>query len=111
VRAADRFGAGFGKAEMPDLSCGNQFFDRPRNILDRHVRIDTVLVKQVYRIHPEALQRSLGDRLDVLRTAVQSATALARFEIDIEAELGRDDNLSLEGASASPTSASLMNGP
>jgi len=31
-----------------------QFLDRTRDIPERHVRIDTMLVEQVYRIHSQS---------------------------------------------------------
>jgi hypothetical protein len=47
VRTADRMGAWLGKAEMLDLACLDQFLDRTSDILDRHIRIDTMLVEEV----------------------------------------------------------------
>src|SRR5580658_4833416 len=81
---------------MLDLACLDQFLDRTRDIFDRHIRIDTMLVEQVYRIRSQPLERGLGDRLDMLRAAVQTAATRSRYEINVEAELGRNDDPSLE---------------
>ena len=56
----------------------------------------------------QPLERRLGDLADALRPAVQAALGI---RVDLEAELGRDDDLSRNGASASPTSSSFVNGP
>ena len=48
---------------LPSL---DQLLHRPRHVLDRHVRVDAVLVEQVDAIGPEPLERGLGDLLDVL---------------------------------------------
>ncbi len=47
VSAADRLYACFGETEVLDLSLLDQFFYRARHVLDRHVRVDTVLVKEI----------------------------------------------------------------
>jgi hypothetical protein len=59
----------------------------------------------------EALERSLGDSFDMCRLAVQTSPPLSCLRIEVEAELGGDHYLPLKGASASPTSSSLTNGP
>ena len=52
MSAADRLGAGLGKAEVLDLALVYQLLDRPRHILDRHVRVDAVLIEQIDMIGP-----------------------------------------------------------
>src|SRR6185369_15648112 len=43
VCTTDRLSAGLGKSEMLDLACLDQFLDRTGDILDRHVRVNTML--------------------------------------------------------------------
>ncbi len=61
VRAADGLRAGLGQAEMPDLAFADQILHRARHVLDRHVRVDAVLVEQIDDVGPEPLERGLGD--------------------------------------------------
>ena len=72
MRAADRLHAGFRQAEVLDLAFLDQILHRARDILDRHVRVDAVLIEQIDHVGLEPLQRGLGDLLDVLRPAVQT---------------------------------------
>ena len=41
---------------MPDLACLDQLPDRAGDVLDRHVRVDPVLVEEVDAIGPEPLR-------------------------------------------------------
>ena len=61
VRPADGLHAGLGEAEVPHLALGDQLLDRARHLLDRHVRVDAVLVEEVDRVGAQALQRGLRD--------------------------------------------------
>ncbi len=72
VGAADGFRACFRKAKVLDLACLDQVLHRSRHIFDGHVRVNPVLVKQINGLNPEALERSLGDPLDLLWPAVQA---------------------------------------
>ena len=72
VRAADGLRARLGKAEVLHLAFADQLLDRARDVLDRHVRIDAVLIEQIDDVGLEPLERSLGDLLDVLRPAVKA---------------------------------------
>ncbi|KAG0770713.1 hypothetical protein G6F57_014703 [Rhizopus arrhizus] len=86
MRAAHGRGTGLGQAEVADLAFGDQVTHGARHILDRHVRIDAVLVEQIDMVGAQALEAGLGHRTDVLRAAVQAG-------IDtriLEAELGGD---------------------
>jgi hypothetical protein len=56
------------------------------------------------------LQRRFDNFEDVFRPAVH-AGLLARFGIELEAELGGDTTRLRNGASASPTSVSFVYGP
>ena len=75
VCATDGLHAGFRESEVLHLALLDQVLHGSGDVFDRHVRIDTVLIEQVDDIGPEALERGLGDFLDVLWTAVQSGTA------------------------------------
>ena len=77
---------------MLDLALGDQVLDRARHVLDRHVRVDAVLVEEVDDLDPQPLQRRVADLADVLGPAVE-ARLLLRLGIDIEAELGGDHHL------------------
>jgi hypothetical protein len=57
----NRMGVGFGQAEVLDLALGDQVLEGGGDILDPYVGVDTVLVKKVGGVDPQALQRSLGD--------------------------------------------------
>ena len=96
--AADRLRARFGQAEVLDLALLDQVLHRPRHVLDRHVRVDAVLVEQVDGVDPEPLERALGDLLDVLGPAVRGPPpSVRRSGSDVEAELGGDHHLLTEG--------------
>ena len=73
------------------LPACDQFLDRSCDVFDRHVRIDTVLIKQIDRFHVEPLQRRFGHLPDVLRTTVQAGAAAVRSQA--ESELGGNDDL------------------
>ncbi len=88
MRPADGPRAGFGQAEVPHLAVLDQVFDGARHILDRHVRIDAMLIEQIDAISAEAFQRGVGDLLDMLRPAVDAE--LRHFAAELVAELGRD---------------------
>jgi hypothetical protein len=69
VRATDRRDARFRQAEVQDLAFGDEVSNRPSYLLDRHVRIDTMLVEQVDTVSAQALKRRLGDLPDLLGIA------------------------------------------
>ena len=96
VGATDRLHACFGEAEVLDLAFLNQVLHRSRHVLDRHVRVDAVLIEQVDGIDLEPLERGLGDLLDVLRPAVQADPARPAVGIELEPELGGDHHLLAE---------------
>src|SRR5882724_8183695 len=52
------------------LALRNQFLDRARHVLDRDVRVDTVLIIEIHDVGPETLQRTLDALLDALGAAV-----------------------------------------
>ena len=75
VRAADRLHARLGQAEVLHLALPDQLLHRAGHVLDRHVRVDAVLVEQVDAVGPEPLERRLDDLPDVLGPAVQARPA------------------------------------
>ena len=78
---------------MPHLTLGDKILDGARHLLDRHIGIDPVLIEEVNRVDPQALQRLFGDLPDALGPAVESAAAAGA---EIEAELRGDDHAALE---------------
>jgi hypothetical protein len=56
MSAANRLRAGFRQAEVLDLAFVNQRFDYAGDFLDRHVRINPMLVKQVDEIGLQSAQ-------------------------------------------------------
>ncbi len=79
MRATDRLHAGFRKPEVLDLAFPNQILHRARDVLDRHVRVDAVLIEEIDPIGLESLERRVGDFPDVRRPAIQ-ASLFAAFE-------------------------------
>src|SRR5579884_4089744 len=87
---------GFRKAKMPDLAFGDQRFHGSSDILDRHIRVDAVLVEEVDGLHPQTTERCFGHNLYMLGAAVRSGAALACDRINLEAEFGGDCNLAAD---------------
>jgi len=56
VRAANGLRSRFRKAEVLHLTLLNQVPQRSRHVLDRHVRVNPVLVEEVNRLDPEPLE-------------------------------------------------------
>ena len=67
-----------------------QLGERADDVLDRHVRIDAVLVEEVDDIGVEPLQRRLANGADVAGRTVGAARPAV---LDPEAELGGDERL------------------
>ena len=65
--APDRFHASFRQAKVLDLAFLNQVLHCSRDVLNRHIRVDAMLIEQVDNINLEALERALGDLPDPLR--------------------------------------------
>src|SRR3984893_7874817 len=70
VCATDRLRSCFRQAEVLHLTLLDELLHRSRHFFDRHVQIDTMLVKQIDRIPFEPLERRLRDLLDVLRATI-----------------------------------------
>ena len=65
---------------MLHLALLDQLLHGARDVFDRHIRVDAVLIEQVDDVSLEALERSLGDLLDVLGPAIQTSLfAVARI--------------------------------
>lgn len=109
VGAADGLGPGLAEPEVADLTGLGQLLDGAGDVLDGHLRVDAVLVEQVDGVHPQAAQGGVGDGADVLGSAGQAV--LGAVGVDVEAELGGDDDLVAHRARAWPTSCSLTKGP
>jgi hypothetical protein len=60
-------------------------------VVDRHVRIDPVLVEQIDPIGPESLQRRVGDFPDVRGPAIEPCIHLGGVEEGDAAVDGRAD--------------------
>ena len=105
--------ARFGKTEVLDLACLNQFLHRAGDVFDGHVRVNPMLIEQVDDINLEPLERAFDGLLDVLRPAIQTLPLPA----DYRCRLRSNPNLVAittcprKGARASPTSSSFVNGP
>jgi hypothetical protein len=78
---------------VQNLAFPYQLLDRPGDVLDRDLRVDSVLVKEIDAIGPEALEHAFDSQLDVRRAAVEPRAALTRLEIDVPAELRCDRDL------------------
>ncbi|MNT07260.1 hypothetical protein D3C72_1419570 [compost metagenome] len=87
--ATHRGRTGFGQTEVAHLALGDQVTHGTGDVLDRHVRIYTVLVEQVDMVRAQALEAGFGHRADVLRATVQAGVDLGV----LEAELGGDHQL------------------
>ena len=63
VCAADGLDARFRQPEVLDLALGDQVLDRAGDVLDRHVRVDAMLIEQVDAVGSQPLEGRLGHRL------------------------------------------------
>src|SRR5579862_7870994 len=111
VRAPYRLNRRFRHAEVLDLACGDQLFDRSRHLLDRHLRINPVLVKEVDVIDAQTLQASVSHRFYMLWPAIGAACALARLKIDVEAELRGNHYLIADGMKCLADQLLVRKGP
>ena len=93
MRAPDRCRASFGQTEMLDLAFGDEVPHRTGNILDRHRRIDPVLIEQVEAIDPQPPKRILRDLADACGRRVQATHRRRGRWVEPEAELARDHHL------------------
>ena len=97
VRPADRLRPGLRQSEVLDLACLDQVLDRAGDVLDRHLRIDAMLVEQIDRSVLSRLSEASATALMCSGRLLSPAAALAGRQIDVEAELGRDHHLVTDG--------------
>jgi hypothetical protein len=97
MSTANGLRGGFREAEVLYLAGLNQILHRSRHVFNRHIGIDAVLIKKIDGINVQALQRCVGNLFDVLRVAVQALRAGAPIGVDVEAELGGDDDFVADG--------------
>jgi hypothetical protein len=95
VRAPQRLHACFGKTKVFHFALLDQIFDNARDVFDRHIWIDAMLVEQVDAICLQSFERSLGNFPDVLRAAI-NADLLSSLG-NLEPELRRDNHLIANG--------------
>ena len=96
MRATDGFHACFRKAEVLHLALLNQVLHRSCYILDRHIRVNAVLIEQIDDVGLEPLERALDCFLDVLWPAIEGIPLASVLRIRRPAELGCDHHLIAE---------------
>jgi hypothetical protein len=82
---------GFAEAEEAHLPRPDQLGHRADRLLDRHVRVDAVLVIEVDRLDAEPLEARLAGRADIIGVAAHAEEA-AVLAADV-AELGGEEDL------------------
>src|ERR1700676_1054126 len=87
MRTTNRLHARFGQTEVLDLAFADEILYRPRDVLDRDVRVDAVLIEQIDSIGLESSQRRVGHLADVRGAAVQPSLLAS---LELEAKLGRN---------------------
>ena len=95
---------GFGQAEVADLAGCDQLTDGARHVLDRHLRVDAVLVEEVDDVHTEPRSEASTTRL-ICSGRLSSPTGAPSSIRQPNFVAIRTWERS--GASASPTSSSL----
>src|SRR5262245_4535838 len=73
MSAADRFHARFGQAEVLHLAFANQVLHRVRDLLHRHLRVDTVLIEEIDPVGLKPPERLVGDRANPGGAATERA--------------------------------------
>src|SRR5437879_12142312 len=69
---ASSVGACVRMPDMQDFPLRNECLDRTRNVLDRHMGVNPVLIEEVDMVSPQTLQASFRSLLDVLRSTIQT---------------------------------------
>ncbi len=87
VRPPDGVDARLRKSQEADLALLHQLFHRPDRVLDRHVRIDTVLVVEVDGLDPQPLKALFAGLDHIFGPAIDPEPAVRRALV---AELGGD---------------------
>ena len=88
VCATDGLHSWFRKSEMLHLALLDEVLHRSRYVFDRHVRINTVLIKQIDDIGLEPLERAFGNLLDVFWPTIEGSPLAPVVGIGSKAELG-----------------------
>src|ERR1700704_6160301 len=101
MRSADCSRARLGEAKVQSFPLLDKVPNRARHVFDCHIRIDAVLIIEIDAVGFKPPQGLLDHPLDVRGAAIESNCA-----VNCETELAGDDDLSRNGASASPTSSS-----
>src|SRR6476619_7226343 len=93
MRPSNRRSCRLRHTEMLHLASLAEVFDGARDVFDRYVRVDAVLIVEIDGLYAESLQRAVDDLLDHLRTAGDPPSRLTRSRVDVPAEFGGDDHL------------------
>src|SRR3569832_388542 len=88
--APDRFKSRLRKSEVSDFTFCDQILHRARDLFDRHVGIDAMLIKQIDVVSLEPLQRCVSDFLHVLRPAIDAELRSLSTGIEFKSELRGD---------------------
>src|SRR5947209_2827140 len=102
VSAPDDLRRGFRQSEMLHLACFDELLHRSGHVLDRDVRIDSVLIKQIDGVYLEALQRFLGDLFDARRMAIETCPSGTSIGVELETKLCSDHHPSPKGKECFP---------
>ena len=110
VRPADVGGAGLGEAQVADFAGPDQLGHGADDVLDRHGRVDPVLVQQVDAVGVQPPEGRVDDLADVLRPAVdaRSRPSAPIRKPNLVASSTRSRRAP---ASSRPTSFSFSKGP
>ena len=94
VGATDRLHACFGQPEVLDLAFANQVLHRTRDILDRHIRVDAMLIEEIDSVGFETRERCVSHFADMRRAAVEARLFAV---LELEPELGRNHHVIADG--------------
>src|SRR4051812_5741831 len=81
VGAADGLGACFGEAERAYLARFDQTLHRADGFLDRHLRVDAMLVIDIDHVDPQALEARLARSEHMVRAAVDVLLAVRQLHL------------------------------
>src|SRR5437879_12133452 len=95
MRTTNRLHARFGQTEVLDLAFANKILYRPRDVLDRDVWVDAVLIEQIDPIGLESSQRRVAHLAGARGSAVQTSLLAA---LEFEAKLTRSRHLTAKPA-------------
>ena len=96
VGPSDRVCGGFGQAEVLHFALLDQILDGSGDILDRHIRVDAVLVVQIDRLDLQSRERALDHAPDVFGPAVETTPPRLAFGAGCPPELRGDHDLPSE---------------